>query len=231
MGMGLASCISRSHKFEEPVPLGTVLNKLCSQHMAATLGIVANGRTRNAVETDREIGMLPDSKRHWLDTPWSAATSHIAGVVSATLAHKDGCVSQNEAEGVIKQMVGLLHSDQQELVQAALIALSLLTANCPENARAAHDAGALELFARHLASPTATTRAAAARAVRSICTAGAEYRKEFARLSGGPSIHPLLHVFINAASGPDHTEDIESFNKVASGPNYTEEIESSTRPR
>jgi len=105
-----------------------------------------------------------------------------------------------------------LHSEQEELVETALIALSLLTAHCSENARAAHDVGALELCVGHLASPAAATRAAAARAVRSICAGGAEYRKEFAQLSGEPSIHPLLHVFIHAASGSNHADETESFN-------------------
>merc|ERR1712113_1278836 len=75
-------------------------------------------------------------------------------------------------------------SDQEDRVQTAVVALSFLTAESEENTVAAYDAGALELLLKHVDSPVAGMRAAAATTLRNICMVNDDYRKKFVKLGG-----------------------------------------------
>jgi len=131
-------------------------------------------------------------------------------LVCSSSRSSDSWISQEDDPSTwrgiqVRQMVDFLGSNKDEEVSAALLALSMLTADNPHNVRAAYDAGALELLVKYLGSHQSGTRTAAAKTLRNICTEGSEYRRAFARLGtqNPESGHPLLHVFIHARAATD----------------------------
>lgn len=140
-----------------------------------------------------------EEKMHpWAEDPKTVGA--LAGTqlaILASVAEKDNPEVKNDIRkaGAIPPLVDFLKSDQQDRVQTAVVALSFLTAECHENVVVAYEAGALQLLLKHIDSPVAGMRAAAATTLRNICMEKDEYRKVFAQ-SGG------IKALVNQLSSP-----------------------------
>eukprot|EP00929_Paragymnodinium_shiwhaense_P071290 TRINITY_DN36253_c0_g1_i1.p1 TRINITY_DN36253_c0_g1~~TRINITY_DN36253_c0_g1_i1.p1 ORF type:complete len:282 (-),score=48.75 TRINITY_DN36253_c0_g1_i1:302-1147(-) len=118
--------------------------------------------------------------------PW-ASNPRTIGALSAThLAklgqgiHKD----QIREAGAIPKLVKWLATNDADRVQTAVVTLSFLTADCPKNAVAAYDTGAMPALMRHMDADVPGMRAAAATTLRNICIEKDAYRKKFVALGG-----------------------------------------------
>jgi len=123
----------------------------------------------------------------WAEDPKTVGA--LAGTqlaILASVAEKDNPRVKDDIReaGAIQPLVEFLRSDQTDRVQTAVVALSFLTAECPQNAIAAYKAGAMQLLLKHLDSKVAGMRAAAATTLRNICMESEEYRRKFAELDG-----------------------------------------------
>eukprot|EP00440_Ansanella_granifera_P057645 gb/GFBE01062496.1/.p1 GENE.gb/GFBE01062496.1/~~gb/GFBE01062496.1/.p1 ORF type:complete len:298 (+),score=70.72 gb/GFBE01062496.1/:1-894(+) len=155
------------------------------------------------------VGLLPsqqaiesfDERMH----PWAEDPKTVGALAGTQLAILASAAEKAEANkhvkddirraGAIPPLVDFLKSDQEDRVQTAVVALSFLTADCPENTVAAHDAGAIELLLKHVDSPVAGMRAAAATTLRNICMEDEQYKKKFVELGG-------IKVLVNQLSTP-----------------------------
>eukprot|EP00933_Yihiella_yeosuensis_P006182 TRINITY_DN110862_c0_g1_i1.p1 TRINITY_DN110862_c0_g1~~TRINITY_DN110862_c0_g1_i1.p1 ORF type:complete len:305 (+),score=104.97 TRINITY_DN110862_c0_g1_i1:101-1015(+) len=136
----------------------------------------------------------------WAEDPKTVGA--LAGTqlaILASVAEKDNPDVKNDIRkaGAIPPLVDFLKSDQQDCVQTAVVALSFLTAECHENTVEAYKAGALQLLLKHVDSPVAGMRAAAATTLRNICMEKDEYRQKFVEAGGIKALVDQL------ASSPD----------------------------
>jgi len=128
--------------------------------------------------------------------PWAADPQTIGALAAtqlailASVAAKDDVPSESSLKlriheaGAVIPLVNFLRSDQEDRVQTAVVALSFLTADCPQIAIAAYESGAMELLLQHFDSKVAGMRAAAATTLRNICVEKDDYRAHFAKLGG-----------------------------------------------
>lgn len=141
--------------------------------------------------------------------PWAAdpkTVGALAGTqlaIMASVAEKDnpGVKHRIREAGGIEPLVGFLKSKEKDRIETAVVALSFLTAECPANTRKAYEAGAMEELMKHVGSPVAGMRAAAATTLRNICMENDTYRKKFVDLGGinglvaqlDPKVDPALN--------------------------------------
>jgi len=123
----------------------------------------------------------------WAEDPKTVGA--LAGTqlaILASVAEKDNPRVKDDIReaGAIPPLVKFLASPEKDRVQTAVVALSFLTAECPENTISAYKVGAMELLLKHVDSPVAGMRAAAATTLRNICMEDNEYRKKFVDLGG-----------------------------------------------
>mmetsp|Transcript_74978 Transcript_74978/g.242445 ORF Transcript_74978/g.242445 Transcript_74978/m.242445 type:complete len:301 (+) Transcript_74978:68-970(+) len=139
------------------------------------------------LKSTQPIESFEERMHPWAEDPRTVGA--LAGTQLAILASgaekDDSRIKARIREaGAIPPLVDFLRSDQEDRVQTAVVALSFLTADCPENTIAAFEAGALELLMKHVDSPVAGMRAAAATTLRNICMENDEYRRKFVQLGG-----------------------------------------------
>lgn len=130
--------------------------------------------------------------------PWAEDPKTVGALAGTQLAILASAAEKSEADvstkdeirkaGAIPPLVDFLKTDQKDKVQTAVVALSFLTADCKENSVAAYDAGAMELLLKHVDSPVAGMRAAAATTLRNISMEDEKYRKQFVDLGGIQSL-------------------------------------------
>lgn len=137
--------------------------------------------------SQQPIESFEERMHPWAEDPKTVGA--LAGTqlaILASVAEKDNPTVKVDIRkaGAIPPLVDFLRSNQEDRVQTAVVALSFLTAECPENTVAIHDAGALPLLLKHLNSSVAGMRAAAANTLRNICMEKDEYRKEFVEKGG-----------------------------------------------
>jgi len=139
------------------------------------------------LSSSQPIESFEERMHPWAEDPRTVGA--LAGTqlaILASVAEKDDPsvkVKIREA-GAISPLVGFLRSEQEDRIQTAVVALSFLTAECEENTVAAYEAGAMELLLKHVDSPVAGMRAAAATTLRNICMVSDDYRKKFVHLGG-----------------------------------------------
>lgn len=124
------------------------------------------------LESDQVLERLVEPKHTWAEDPRTIGA--LAAVMFGLLAsYAPVGDSEYKAEilnsGATDQLVAFIGSEEPDRVQAAVIALSYLTAECTANARAVYDAGAAPLLIKHLDSLVAGLRGAAASTLRHIC--------------------------------------------------------------
>eukprot|EP00927_Polykrikos_kofoidii_P068475 TRINITY_DN63838_c0_g1_i1.p1 TRINITY_DN63838_c0_g1~~TRINITY_DN63838_c0_g1_i1.p1 ORF type:complete len:328 (-),score=67.25 TRINITY_DN63838_c0_g1_i1:123-1106(-) len=117
----------------------------------------------------------------WAENPRTVGA--LAGTRLAMLAQTTNKASIREA-GAIPKIVEFLKSDEMDRVQTAIVALSFLTAECPENADAAYEAGAIPLLLKCSSASVACMRAATLTTLRNICMENDDYRTKFVELGG-----------------------------------------------
>mmetsp|Transcript_77084 Transcript_77084/g.160450 ORF Transcript_77084/g.160450 Transcript_77084/m.160450 type:complete len:304 (-) Transcript_77084:163-1074(-) len=152
------------------------------------------------LSSNQPIESFEERMHPWAEDPKTVGA--LAGTqlaILASVAEKENPsvkVEIREAGG-IPPLVEFLKSEHQDRVQTAVVALSFLTADCPENTIAIYEAGAMPELMKHLDSPVAGMRAAAATTLRNICMEGDKYRDEFVTLGG------LKGLVNQLASAPD----------------------------
>lgn len=152
------------------------------------------------LKSTQPIESFEERMHPWAEDPKTVGA--LAGTQLAILASvaekEDPNVKHKIREaGAIPPLVEFLRSDQEDRVQTAVVALSFLTADCPENVIQAYNAGALELLMKHVDSQVAGMRAAAATTLRNICMEKDEYRRKFVKLGG------LTGLVAQLSSSPD----------------------------
>jgi len=148
----------------------------------------------------QKIESFEERMHPWAEDPKTVGA--LAGTQLAILASvaekEDASVKHRIREaGAIGPFVDFLRSDEEDRVQTAVVALSFLTADCRENVIEAYNGGALELLMKHVDSPVAGMRAAAATTLRNICMEKEEYRRKFVKLGG------LKGLVAQLSSSPD----------------------------
>lgn len=140
------------------------------------------------LESDQAIEQLVEPKHVWAEDPRSVGA--LAATFLAFLASVAHSSNDSELKAEIlsaetqEQLVDFLGSDEPDRVQAAVIALSYLTDQCTANAHSLHEAGALPMLIRHLDSPVAGLRGAAASTLRHMCLESEECCEQFMKLGG-----------------------------------------------
>jgi len=152
------------------------------------------------LKSSQPIESMEERMHPWAEDPKTVGA--LAGTQLAILASvaekEDPNVKHKIREaGAIPPLVEFLRSHQEDRVQTAVVALSFLTADCPENVIQAYNAGALELLMKHVDSSVAGMRAAAATTLRNICMEKDEYRRRFVQLGG------LAGLVAQLSSSPD----------------------------
>lgn len=145
-------------------------------------GLVALLPSRQPIEGVEE-------KMHpWAQDPQTVGA--LAGTQLSVMAHlaveeEDPQMKINIGEaGAIVPLVDFLRSGDDNRVQTAIVAFSLLLTDCPSNVQAAYEAGAMELLMEQLEAPVAGMRCAAATALRDIFVESDAYRRRFVHLGG-----------------------------------------------
>mmetsp|Transcript_128057 Transcript_128057/g.362486 ORF Transcript_128057/g.362486 Transcript_128057/m.362486 type:complete len:332 (+) Transcript_128057:120-1115(+) len=146
--------------------------------------------------------------------PWAVDPSTIGTLAAMQLALLSSTVARTEPDvnidiceaGAIPPLVAFLTSDQEDRMQAAVVALNYLINNCTPNARAAYGAGVMPLLITQLGSPVAGMRGAAASTLRHICTENADYCEEFINLRGMKGLVQQLDYFPTVIPVEDHTD-------------------------
>eukprot|EP00928_Gymnodinium_smaydae_P079313 TRINITY_DN63275_c0_g1_i1.p1 TRINITY_DN63275_c0_g1~~TRINITY_DN63275_c0_g1_i1.p1 ORF type:complete len:303 (-),score=88.20 TRINITY_DN63275_c0_g1_i1:160-1068(-) len=139
------------------------------------------------LSSQQAIESFEERMHPWAEDPKTVGA--LAGTqlaILASVAEKDnpGVKDDIRKAGAISPLVDFLKSDASDRQQTAVVALSFLTSDCPENAREAHKAGAMPLLLKHMDSSVAGMRAAAATTLRNICMESDENRKEFVDMGG-----------------------------------------------
>lgn len=139
------------------------------------------------LDSSQEIDSFEERLHPWAEDPKTVgalAATQLA--ILASMADKDNPRVKDEIRevGAIPPLVSFLRSDQQDRVQTAVVALSFLTADCPDNAVSAYEAGSMPILMAHLNSEVAGMRAAAATTLRNMCVEDEQYRQKFVQLGG-----------------------------------------------
>jgi len=134
------------------------------------------------IDAFQEKGMHP-----WAEDPTTMGA--LAGTqlaILASMAERDHPDIKDDIRkvGAIKPLVEFLRSNESDRVQAAVVALSFLTADCSANAEATQKAGAMSALLKCAESPIGGMRAAASTTLRNICMESEAYRREFFELGG-----------------------------------------------
>lgn len=137
--------------------------------------------------SQQPIESFEERMHPWAEDPRTVGA--LAGTqlaILASMAEKDNPRVKDDIReaGGIPPIVDFLKSDQTDRVQTAVVALSFLTAECPQNARAVYDAGAMPFLLKHLDSEVAGMRAAAATTLRNVCMESDDFRQKFVDLGG-----------------------------------------------
>jgi len=136
------------------------------------------------LSSEQPIEKFDERMHPWAEDPKTVGA--LAGTQLAILASAEessgsvGIKDDIRKAGAIPPLVDFLKSPEQDRQQTAVVALSFLTADCPENTKEAYKAGALPLLKNHCKSDVAGMRAAAATTLRNICMEDDKYREEFA---------------------------------------------------
>jgi len=141
------------------------------------------------LQSDQPIASFKQKLHPWaMDPQTIGALAATQLAILASAAEKDDSQPnlklQIHEAGAVKPLVEFLRSNTKDRVQTAVVALSFLTADCPEIAIAAYEAGAMGPLLMQVASDMAGMRAAAATTLRNICMESDKYRAEFVRLGG-----------------------------------------------
>mmetsp|Transcript_150678 Transcript_150678/g.280961 ORF Transcript_150678/g.280961 Transcript_150678/m.280961 type:complete len:284 (-) Transcript_150678:71-922(-) len=123
----------------------------------------------------------------WAEDPrtiGALAATQLAILASQADSQHPGLKEEILEAGAIPPLVQYLHSDQQDRVQTAVIALGFLTADCPSVADATYRARALPLLLKQLDNPICGMRSVAATTLRNICIDSEEARDKFMNLGG-----------------------------------------------
>jgi len=139
------------------------------------------------LQSNQVIESFEERMHPWAEDPKTVGA--LAGTqlaILASVAEKENPRVKDDIReaGAIPPLVEFLRSDEQDRVQTAVVALSFLTAECPQNAVESYKAGAMPLLLQHLDSSVAGMRAAAATTLRNLCMEKDEYRRKFADLGG-----------------------------------------------
>jgi|EP00927_Polykrikos_kofoidii_P078092 hypothetical protein len=131
--------------------------------------------------SEQHIDAFGEKVHPWADDPKTIGT--LAGMKLAMLASKATDSDEDiklriRATGVFPQLAEYLSSPQLDRVQAAVVALSFLTTECTENARAVHEAGALKPLAKCLDSRITGMRVAAGTTLRNLGAVSDEFRRD-----------------------------------------------------
>lgn len=124
--------------------------------------------------------------------PWAQDPKTVGALAGTQLAILASQASEDNPSlkkhireaGAIPPLVDFLKSNEQDRIQTAVVALSFLTTECPENVEAVVKAGAMKALLACMDSPVAGMRAAAALTLRNTCMEKEEFRKEFVKLGG-----------------------------------------------
>eukprot|EP00420_Gonyaulax_spinifera_P013965 CAMPEP_0197910666 /NCGR_PEP_ID=MMETSP1439-20131203/71323_1 /TAXON_ID=66791 /ORGANISM="Gonyaulax spinifera, Strain CCMP409" /LENGTH=331 /DNA_ID=CAMNT_0043532345 /DNA_START=30 /DNA_END=1026 /DNA_ORIENTATION=+ len=141
----------------------------------------------NLLHSEQVVDRLVEPKHPWAEDPGTigALAAMQLALLSSMVARDDpGLKEEINNAGCIPPLVDFLRSIQDDRVQAAVVALNYLTDDCPVNAHAAYQAGALPQLIQHLCSPVAGLRGAAASTLRHLCTANEECSEDFIRRGG-----------------------------------------------
>lgn len=128
--------------------------------------------------SEQKIDSFEERMHPWAEDPKTVGA--LAGTQLAILASTaDASALRNEIRkaGAIPPLVEFLKSSQEDRVQAAVVGLSFLTAECPENAQEAFNNGIMPLLFTCMDSTVAGKRAAAATTLRNICIDSEDRRK------------------------------------------------------
>jgi hypothetical protein len=139
------------------------------------------------LSSTQEIKSFEERMHPWAEDPKTVgalAASQLA--IVASVADKDNPDVKDNIRnaGAIPPLVGFLKSDQSDRVQAAVVALSFLTADSEENSEATYQAGAMPVLLEHMDAPIAGMRAAAATTLRNMAMVSFKHRREFIQLGG-----------------------------------------------
>lgn len=176
------------------------------------------------LDYEAPIVHLIEPKHPWAEDPQSIGA--LAAVFIALLAS----VASNgdpefkaellSAGGAAASLVAYLSDENADRVQAAVVALSYLTDECPVNAQAVFQAGALPPLVRQLDSPVAGLRGAAASTLRHICIENEVYCEAFVSLGGMRGFVNLLDPVGVSQFDPNRSmlEAVWNLEDVTTGP-------------
>jgi len=155
------------------------------------------------LESDEPVDRLVEPKHQWAEDARTvgALAAMCIGLVACLAPNKaaddgdfaerpEGAAAETEIRAEIltpearEQLIVFLGCEEVDRVQAAVIALNYLTFDCGANAEALYHAGALPLLIKHMDSPVAGLRGAAASTSRHICVQHDDFREAFVSLGG-----------------------------------------------
>lgn len=140
------------------------------------------------LDSEQRVDRFVEPKHPWAEDPRTvgALAAVQLALLASVAAYGDPELKEAilDANGATERLLSFLGADEPDRAQAAVIALSYLTDECPQNAHAIYDAGALPVLIKHLDSPVAGMRGAAASTLRHICMENEEYCRAF-MASGG----------------------------------------------
>mmetsp|Transcript_11166 Transcript_11166/g.24645 ORF Transcript_11166/g.24645 Transcript_11166/m.24645 type:complete len:298 (-) Transcript_11166:75-968(-) len=145
------------------------------------------------LDSQEEIKQFEEKMHPWAEDPKTVGA--LAGTQLAILAsdpENPTVKGEIREAGAIPKLVGFLQSGKSDRVQTAIVAFSFLTADCPENALAAFEAGVMDKYVGMLESPTPGLRTAVATSLRDMMLDNMEARLKFVSLGGTKGlIHQL----------------------------------------
>jgi len=140
------------------------------------------------LDSEQRVDRFVEPKHPWAEDPRTvgALAAVQLALMASVAAHGDQGMKIDilQATGATGRLIAFLVADEPDRAQAAVVALSYLTDECPPNAVAVYEAGAMEMLIGHLDSPVAGMRGAAASTLRHMCMVCEAYTQAF-MASGG----------------------------------------------
>lgn len=137
------------------------------------------------LDSTEDIDKFQEKMHPWAEDPRTVGA--LAGTQLAILASmSDNPQVKDEIReaGALPKLAAFLKSDQEDRVQTAVVALSFLTAECPDNARAVFQAGAMPKLVSFMDAKVSGMRSAVSTCLRDMMVENMEARLEFVKLGG-----------------------------------------------
>lgn len=151
------------------------------------------------LDSVEEVSKFEEKMHPWAEDPKTVGT--LAGTqlaILASLSENPTVKGEIREAGAIPKLVGFLKSGKPDRVQTAVVAFSFLTADSPDNALAAFQAGLMEQYVGLLDAPIPGMRCAVATSTRDMMMENMEARLKFMSLGGTRGLVKQL----NAPSDP-----------------------------